>query len=255
MKRITLFLITLSFLYLTSCQKEIEGTITDVDTSVSYLVKTYTETVTSTSTGNISTTYKLSYDANNRITSMISVPNPGDKFMFTYTSDTKFIMELFSDNLLSIHHESYANSLSLIDSTFQYNDTQDTMTEKYIYNASNQCIQTIEYEHIGGISGITNITTNTYDANGNLTKTVDTKGSVETYEYYTDLIYRTPIITAFFISPITTEKKQLVKKRTTNAVGGEMVFDVTYTFDTKGRISTEKEVNEDGDTLLKTYTY
>jgi hypothetical protein len=50
-------------------------------------------------------------------------------------------------------------------------------------------------------------------------------------------------------------KKQLVKKRTTTAIGGEMVFDVSYTFDSKGRIVTQKEVTNDGDTILKTYTY
>ncbi|MGZ8525926.1 MAG: hypothetical protein ACXWV1_15950, partial [Chitinophagaceae bacterium] len=128
-KSILPFLAILSIILFSSCQKDVGGG----PLTVSDKVKTYTEDVTSASMGNSKTTFNLSYDASNRITSLISASNPGDKFVFTYNSASGYSMEIFGSNIPVIHEDFFLNSNSLPDSTFQYNNTGDTSTEKYLY--------------------------------------------------------------------------------------------------------------------------
>jgi len=129
-------------------------------------------------------------------------------------------------------------------------------TEKYTYNINNQLIKIKEYDY-SKITGakLINITTNTYDTNGDMTESADLNSNVDTYEYYLDLIYATPIVTG--PANINSAKKNhLVKKRTlksNNYLIGSVVF--TYTFDSNNRISTEKAVGSDGSAIIKTYTY
>src|SRR4051812_35612598 len=104
-------------------------------------------------------------------------------------------------------------------------------------------------------SVLDNTITYIYDANGNLIRTQDTDTNVDTYEYYTNLIYAPPLVTG----PLTaesTKKKTLVKTHTLTS-NGSLVGSAgyTYTFDDKDRISTETAVLSDGSITTKTYTY
>lgn len=243
-----------STIILTACQKETSQDQAPDHTSDR--VKTYTETVTSSSIGNSTTTFNISYDDKGRVTSVVSAASPGDKFVYSFPSDNKFSMDLYNLNNPSIHEDFYLNAASFIDSTFKYNDTKDSSTEKYTYDANNQLIQLKEYDYskLTG-SSLYNATSFTYDANGNLIKTIDTDGEMHTYEYYADLSYALPLVTGPLNSSAT-KKKNLVKKHTVSYNGvDEGSAQYTYTFDAKNRISTEKAEVNDGSIVVKTYTY
>jgi hypothetical protein len=236
-------------LLIVSCQK---GTNDELPAATDR-VKTYTEQITSSGLGNSVTTYNLNYDANNRITSMVSATNPGDKIVYTYPSDNTVISELYIGNVLGIHHETY-NKDNHLDSTFQYNDSGDSSTERHIFNASGDWIKTYEYEY-STITGamLTNTTTYTYDANGNQTKAEDTDTNVETFEYYTDKVYIQPLIGPALIPNI---KRNLMKSHRLTSNGYEVgVGNFTYAFDNNDRISTITETTNDGSVVVKTFTY
>ena len=243
-----------STIILTACQKENSQDQPSVNTSDR--VKSYTETITSSSIGNSTTTLNISYDDKGRVTSAVSAASPGDKFVYSFPSNNKFTMDLYNSNVLSIHEDFYLNAASFVDSTFQYNDTEDSSTEKYTYNANNQLIKLKEYDYskTSG-SSLYNTTTYTYDASGNLIKTLDTDGEMHTYEYYPDLSYTLPLITGP-LNTSATKKMNLVKKLTVSHSGVvEGSAQYTYTFDDKNRISTEKAEISDGSITTKTYTY
>jgi hypothetical protein len=149
---------------------------------------------------------------------------------------------------LSIHEDIFLNSNHFVDSTYQYNDEEDTTSEKYIYNANNQLSTLKEFNN----SVVDNVTTYSYDGEGNLVKTTDTDNEVETFDYYPDLVFAIP-----FTNPLqSTASAHLVKnhKITSN---GSVVANIlsTYTFDSKNRISTITQTLDDGGVATQTFTY
>ncbi len=244
-----IFAALLAFLFLNSCQKPFVNELATVTTTTAKysLPKTYTENIT-TSTGHDSVTFNLSYDANGRLISMISASSPGDKFIYQYSGST-INFDLYNANVLDIHAIYFLNSSSYIDSSFQYNSTKDTSTEKYLYNVNKQLATLKEYDYSATRGAtISNITNYTYDVAGNLIKDAD-RYQVNTYDYNT-------IINSFSIGfdflPAT---KNLVKT-TTNVNGGVTVkLNHTYTFDVNNRLTSEKIITSDGDIAIKSYTY
>jgi len=194
-------------------------------------------------------TFNLAYDNNDREISMTSAVNSGDRFEFQYSTGS-FIMDLYNHNVLNIHEVFYITNNSFIDSSFQYNDTQDSMTEKYIYNSAKQLITLKEYEYSTATGAVLFNTTHIlYDSNGNPINATD-DNSVTTYEYYPDLLNN--LVFGIPYSPIS---KSLVKTTTYNESGTSSVFNHVYTFDASNRISTEKITSDDGEVLIKSYTY
>ena len=148
MKRITLFAAVAAVMVaVSSCQKETD--YNDPLPTESLKIKTYTEDVRSSIFGNSVTTYNLTYDGNDRVTNMTDASNPGNKFVWAYPSSSKFTLDLFNDNIFELHVDYFLNSHSLIDSSFQYNNTSDTSTEKYIYNPAHQLTKLYEYDYYG----------------------------------------------------------------------------------------------------------
>jgi hypothetical protein len=97
-----------------------------------------------------------------------------------------------------------------------------------------------------------NVTTYSYDGEGNVVKTTDTDNQVETFDYYPDLVFAMP-----FINPLqSTAPAHLVKnhKITSN---GYVVANIvsTYTFDSKNRIDTITQKLDDGSFATQTFTY
>lgn len=210
-------------------------------------VKTYTEDLTAGGTHSV-VTYDLAYDNSNRLISMISEASAGDKFLFKYNTNN-FTGDIYNSNNLSIHEIFYMNSNSFVDSTFQYNDTQDTSTEKYIYNGAKQIVTLREYDYsaVGG-SQLSNTTNFTYDSNGNQVSATD-DFSVTAYDYTTLLN------TLVFIPVNIPMNKNLVKTTTVTSGGQTDVLHHAYTFDSSNRLSTEKITTDTGEILVKTYTY
>ena len=48
------------------------------------------------------------------------------------------MQNIYNGIVLSIHTINYLNDSQLVDSVFQYNNTHDSTTNKYIYNAAGQ---------------------------------------------------------------------------------------------------------------------
>jgi len=251
MKRITLFAAVATVMVaLSSCQKETNSN--NPLPSQSLKIKTYTEDVRSVFWGNSVTTYNLSYDGSDRLTSMTDASNPGNRFVWAYPSASKYTLDLFNNNVFELHVDYFLNSQSLIDSSFQYNSTSDTSTEKYVYNPAHQVTKLYEYDYYGSGPELWNTTTYTYDGAGNLLKSEDTDDFVYTYEYYTDKVYVTPQTIPVLVP---NEKANLVKKVTfTDGFDVETVT-YTYTFDNKDRISTSRFDISNGDVVIQTYTY
>lgn len=215
-------------------------------------VKTYTEEFNSPTEGNSVVTFNLGYDANNRVTSITSATSPADKFVISYTSGSKYSMDLYSSANGTIHEDFFLNSNSLVDSTLQFTDDEDTTTEKYFYNSANQLIKLNEYDYYSGPE-LYNTTHYTYDNSGNLLQSSDTNGQVDTYDYYTDLVYVLPQIFPGTGSP---KKMNLVKTHTVTSNGYPVGSSTTtYTFDSSNRISTIIETADDGTVVTKTFTY
>lgn len=242
--RIYLFII-ISSLVLFSCKKENPA----APDNTAYKLKTYTESVSGTG-GPLSATYSFTYDSQNRVTSMYLVSAPSEKFVFTYDTDSHISMDLLSSSG-NIHEEIFFKN-TLLDSTYQYNDTQDTSTEKYEYNASNQLTKMYEFNYSSGDILLSNTTSYTYDSNGNVIKTGDTDNNVETFEYYPDLVNTIPVI-----SPSLPSRKTNLEKTRTLTSNGYPVGSVTstYTFDSNNRISTITQTSSDGSVVTKTFTY
>lgn len=255
MKKNLVALVSFSaIIILSSCQKDKQ---TDSSTNLSK-VKSFTETVTSTGNGTITATYNVGYDANNRITSVTQTDASGNKFLFTYSTDTKYSLDLYVSGALSIHEDLFMNSNSQPDSTYQYNDTEDTTTEKYLYNSSAQLVTLKEYDYskIYG-SEINNSTNYTYDSNGNVAKTTDTNNQVETFEYYPDLVYAMPFTNPASPQGLTSQKKMSLVKTHTVTSNGYPVGSATntYTFDSNNRISTITQTADDGTVAVQTFIY
>ena len=251
MKKIILYAAVIA-VALSSCQKEASNTPPLPVQSLK--VKTYTEDVRSAFFGNSVTTYNLSYGGSDRLTGMVDAANPGNKFVFAYPSSAKYTIDLFVDNAFELHIDYLLNGQSLIDSSFQYNNTGDTMTEKYSYNAASQVSMLRQYDYSSVYEPSLEVTTHyTYDGAGNLVKSEDSDEYIYTFEYYTDKVYLTPQIIPVLVPG---EKTNLVKKMTLTENGIlQGSVDYTYTFDSKDRISTIRQDVSDGDVVIKTYTY
>lgn len=192
----------------------------------------------------------MTYDNNNRLLSIVSTPAPsGLKFVYQY-STSSFTLDLYNSNTLSIHEIAWLNAIPFVDSTFQYNNTNDTTTEKYIYNASKQLVKKNEYSYSKATGGTLDNTTNyTYDNNGNVITETDDSGTT-TYDYYSNLL--TPFSLNMSYSPVT---KNLPKTLTLKSGGITVSATHTYTFDSNNRLTTDKAVGSNGDIITKSYTY
>ncbi|HEX8334608.1 MAG TPA: hypothetical protein VF622_18430 [Segetibacter sp.] len=254
MKRIIPFFASLLVIaFFSSCQKQVDWNdiTTPVAPTPASKIKTYTEDVNITGGSRVVTTFNLEYDASNRLVSMTSASNPGDKFLFQYSSNS-FTTDIYNSNSLTIHQVSFLNSFSLVDSTFQYNDTQDTMTEKYLYNSAKQLVKLKEYDYKKSTGAVLyNTHDYLYDNIGNQISDKDSF-SVTTYEY-TNLKYD------FALGPDHFYKaKNLVKTTQYTSGGSTGTLNHTYTFDSNNRLSTETITGSSNGTsyvVIRTYTY
>lgn len=242
-----LITVLVGFLFFSSCQKPFTDELLPLPQQ-SARVKTYTEDFTSPATGNSVETFNLNYDANNRLISMISATSVGDKFIYQYSGNT-ITMDFYRSNELTIHEVSYLNSSSFVDSTFQYNDTEDSSTEKYLYNSNNQLVKLTEYDYTAaGGAEIYNTHNYFYDADGNLTRETDDYSQI-TYEYST-------LLNTLFIGFDHLPHRKYLVKTTRYSFGATTgTINHTYTFDSSNRLTSEKTISDTGEIAIKSYTY
>lgn len=218
-----------------------------------YKVKTYTEAIHLSSGQNITTTFNLEYDGQNRVTSITSASAPGNKFVITYPSKSMFSMDIYNNGSVGIHEDFFLNSHSLVDSTMQVDDSRDTTTEKYLYNTSYQLMRLSEYDYYSSTAMLFNTTDFTYDAQGNLAKSTDSDNNTETYTYYPDLVNIVPVIIP---GKGNADKMNLLKTHTVSSNGSLAgSSSITYTFDDSNRVSSSTEIANDGTSITKTFTY
>jgi hypothetical protein len=198
-------------------------------------------------------TFTVTYDGNNRITALAS---PTIKFIYTYSSHS-FTLDLYENNVLSIHEILYLNSQLYIDTTFQYDNTNDTTTEKYDYNGS---LLTTLSSYIYSSAG-THLDTQdafTYDNNGNLitdTQT-DSLGNTNTMSTYTYTNQIRNVSTQPFYYPAQSKNLPATQVQTDGNGNILAAISYSYTLDSSSRVT--QEVDKDtmtGYTYVKDYVY
>jgi YD repeat-containing protein len=227
----------------TSCSKDNSAP----NQSVS-LPKTYTEDVRSTVVGNSITTYNLSYDGQGRLLSMISTSTPTFKLTYQY-SGSSFTSDIYNNDLLQIHEMFWLNSASLVDSTFQYNNTQDSTTEKYLYDPGKSLIQKIEYDYhqTGAIPA--QVTNYSYDNSGNLVSESTNTGSSTQYTY-------TNLPNVNFFQSYFPQPKYLINTATMSVSGFLETATHTYSFDSNNRLTRDSVYTSGTDLIvIKSYAY
>jgi hypothetical protein len=248
MKNSSAYLVLAALLFLASCTKNNNSS----NSNSSSRPKTYTEDVRSTIIGNSLITYDLTYDANGRLTALTATPAPPSiNFVYTYTSANTVTMDLYQGGILDIHEILWLNSSSYLDTTFQYDNTDDTTTEKYIYNGNNQLIQENIYDYSSSGVNLYSKTNYTYDNLGNIITSVDNLGNTISYSYYTNLPNNLNLGQTFLPQPI-----NFIKTEILNASGTIETVNHYYTFDSNNRLIEDSTYTAEVDLIaIKSYTY
>jgi YD repeat-containing protein len=234
----------LSNVIFSSCSKS-----HDTTTPVTSLAKTYTEEIRSSAFDSL-TTYNLTYDGNYNLLSMVAVPESIGKFIFQYPTSLTVTMDMYTGTQLSIHENFWLNTASFADSTFQYNDTQDTTTEKYFYTGDNLLSKVNYYDYHTSGTTLTKTTTYTYDALGNASTQTDNPGGTITFTYYQTL--NTFSIGNSFIP----QPRNLIRSTTLDNGGTPITTMHYYSFDTSNRLIKDSITTSGIDVIVvKSYTY
>lgn len=245
MKNLNLLACTLLFLAFVSCKKG-----NDASVSISDLPKTYTEDYRSSAYSGV-VHYNLTYDNKGRLTSLAATPEPAIvKFLYQYPDEKTVIMDLYSSGQLSIHEKFWLNSFSHVDSTLQYDDSQDTSTEKYFYDPNHLLTKYNTYDYAGSVSTLSNQTQYTYDNNGDALTETDYSGT-KNYTYYTDLPYTLTTGQSYLTVP-----KYFIKTTSSNSSGTLLTATHYYKFDGSNRLIQDSAYVTGADAILvKTYGY
>ena len=248
--RITIILAVIT-LAAASCTKN-----DNPQTGLSTKIKTYIEDASKTPYKTIDT-FNIAYDASDRMISMIS-NSGGGGFYYAYNS-TSYTMDIKQGSHLVIRDICYINSNQLVDSTFQYNDTDDSSTTKLIYNAGKQLTQLLNYEYskTGGAK-LMGKETYTYDASGNMIKQTDTDASGAVTETKTSTYNTIAADYGLFNTlyrPL--PYKNLPVTITTKSASGNIIAveSRAYTFDSNNRVRTETDSDNYGNVVVKTFLY
>lgn len=240
---------SLSFLVLvtfnTACKK-------DSASNAPRKLKRYTEDVSALGVGHTVETFNITYDAQDRITSVVSATKAGHKLVYNYTNKDQFTFDKIEDDKVTLHCAYYINGeVSKIDSVYQYNIRKDTLSVKYFYNSDGQIIKEKEYLHSWLIPNPVWVNTvkYQYDLQGALTKKSD-----DYYEtsYRYDADYKNTVQIEPFYFPV---QEQLPTHTYTQRFGTLITIEHTYTFDGDKRLISEKAISSDGKTTIRNYTY
>lgn len=244
MKNTFFALAILSAIIFGSCSKS-----NDNNSPVVTLPKTYTEDIRSSALNSL-TTYNLTYDGNYRLVSMVAVPESLGKFIFQYPNSLSVTMDMYTGSQLSIHENFWLNTALFSDSTLQYNDTQDTTTEKYFYTGANLLSKVNYYDYHTSGNTLTKTTSYTYDAFGNASTQTDNPGGTTTFTYY-EVLNTFSIGNTFIPQP-----RNLIRSATLDNGGTPVTVMHYYSFDSSNRLIKDSITTTGVDVIvLKSYTY
>jgi hypothetical protein len=218
-------------------------------------LKTYIEDI-----NGVADTFNVAYDANDRISSITHVPPGEGKFAYQYNGTTSISLEIYEgigNTNLTIHESYYLNSNQKVDSSFQYNDTQDTSSAKFIYNQAKVLTEAKYYENdAAGKAVLKTIEKYTYDATGNVSTTVvrnALNNIISTTSFtYNNIPYNIGLVPANLMPPNLNLPLTEVERNAVNVETSRLTHE--YTFDAQNRVIAEK-LNQDGLIYWKYYSY
>lgn len=250
-----LVVITLLIISFCSCQKELPdyspGNTDSTASDTSSRVKRYVEDLydTSASSQHVTDSSLLTYDSQGRLLTLTSITTSGSKLVFAYNGSQSYTMDLYTGNAISIHENFFVVN-GRVDSTFQYNDEGDSSTEKYTYNSAKQVTRLYEYDYTAaGGSVLNNTTIYSYDANGDQNSLTDNSLTTR-YTYTTNTVNNIDIGLNYNSVP-----KHLPDGETFIESGVSIKGTHTYTHDSRGRVTLDKLVLDDGTVSEKRYYY
>jgi hypothetical protein len=244
-KHLTFF--ALAVFILVSCKKN-SGTNAAGNSNK---LKTYIETDQIGGTTQ-SDTFAVTYDNDNRLTSLVS---PNLKDIYNYQSNS-YTLDLYVNSVVNVHENFYLNGSSLVDSTMQYNNTNDTTTEGYTYNGA-ILTTLISYNYINNIASIDSRDDYTYDNSGNMLKDVQSDGYGDVSLVYTYTYTTNPITARINPTYYPLQAKYLPATLTLTDGSGnpQGIITYTYVFDSSNRLTKETDTGNNGDVSTKTYIY
>lgn len=238
-------------LFLAACKKN------DVnDNGTSQRIKTYIEDASATPYRKIDT-FNLSYDGQGRIISM-TAQSSGGSFTYQYNPGS-IVMDIKNGSYLIIRQYTYLNSSQLVDSSFQFNDTDDSTAEKYLYDATGKI--TLRREHYGAGMQLSRTTYYNYDAAGNLVREIDTDAAGDTVSqkrYDHNAAANTSYLASSLQPYMPPLHQNLVIRETNLSPDGTIEYSFTdhaYSFDDQNRVVTETVTDSYGNVVVKKYTY
>ena len=248
-----------------SCQKTIPDYVNGVggdgtSTSNSSLVKTYSEDVYSVSAPDQHSrdSFGLTYDNKGRLLSLTQLDSAnGYKFIYQYNNNNTITLDQYDNGSLQTHENVYLTSFSFSDSTYQYNNTGDTLTEKYIYDAGKRLVQLNSYDYsTTNGSALTEIDTYTYDNFNDVVREFDVNlgspnDTTEITSTYPNHIANNLNLGLNYMS----QPKYLPETVTATLAGETQSATHVYTFDNKNRLITDQVTSDDGIVGIKRYYY
>jgi len=248
MKNTTLIALLLAVVFLPACKKN-GGTGANGNSNK---LKWYIEDAIN-GASHVTDSFSVSYDNQDRLTGLTS---PALKFVYAYPTPATFTLDLYEYGQPDIHEIAYINSAGFVDSTYQYNNTYDTTTEKYIYSGG---LLTREktYDYSGGVPGLFRQDDYTFDKDGSMIEDVNTDG-YGNINYISDFTYTDKPLSVrinptYFPQP----SKFLPATQKVTDGSGNPIITITYgyDFDSHGRLTKETDTGSDGEVATKTYVY
>jgi hypothetical protein len=233
----------------TSCKKDKAAGV-----SGRQKLASYTEDITAQGNGHTIETFNVSYDGQDRITSIVSTTKPGHRFDYKYINNDKFTFEQIEDNRLMLHRDYFINAeIGKVDSFYQIKITGDTTAFKNFYDKENRILKQKEYLISYMLPPVWyNTIDYVYDTKGILTK--KTESFAEASYRYDEEFKNTTLLEPGYIP----SQEKLPSHTYSIRFSITTTTEHFYTYDGQGRLATEKAVESDGSRQtikIRTYTY
>lgn len=245
--KVSAILLVTALVLTTSCKKDDKAS----GSGGRQKLKSYTEDITAVGIGHVVETFNVSYDGQDRITSIVSTTKPGHRLEYNYLKNNMFTYEQIEDNKVMLHCDYFLNTeIGKVDSLYQYNIRKDTISFKYFYDKENRIVKQKEYLISYLMPPVWyNTIDYVYDAKGTLTKKVESFAEAS-YRYDAEYKNTTLIEPAYIPS-----QEKLPSHTYSTRFSLNTTIEHTYTYDGSGRLTSDRAAASDGRITVRTYTY